>query len=77
MKHKSNLESIKKAIDILGDLTKFSIALSISYQTGMAWKHGRRTPSPIHCIKIQQLTNGEVKAIDILPEYPWKDFSQI
>jgi len=72
-KQKANLEMIKKAIDILGGLTKLSKNANVSYQSVVDWKGGRKTPSPISCQKIEKATDGKVKAKDILPDYPWEE----
>ena len=77
MKQQANLEIMNQAIDQMGGLTKFSLDLKISYQTALNWKHGRRAPSPLHCAKIERATEGKIKAKDILPDYPWDDFSQL
>lgn len=77
MLYKANLESLKKAIELLGSVTKFSLDVGISYQTAMSWKHGRRVPSPLYCLKIETLTEGKVKARDILPDYPWDELSNV
>lgn len=72
-RQKSNTEILKKAIDILGGLTQLSIKINVSYQTVLDWKHGRRTPTPTNCQKIEKATDGQIKAEEILPDYPWHE----
>lgn len=70
-KNQSNLESIKRAIEIAGGMTKLSLTANIGYQSILDWKSGRKTPSIANCLKLEKATNGEVKAEDILPDFPW------
>ena len=72
-RHQPNLEMIRKAIDIMGGLTSLSVKINVSYQSVLDWKHGRRVPGPINCQKIEKATDGQVKAKDILPDYPWDE----
>ena len=72
-RQKSNLEILKRAIDILGGLTQLSIKVNVSYQTALDWKHGRRIPTPTNCQKIEKATDGQIKAEEILPDYPWNE----
>ena len=72
-RQKSNLEIIKKTIEIVGGLTQLSIKINVSYQTVLDWKHGRRTPTPTNCQKIEKATDRQIKAEDILPDYPWDE----
>jgi len=46
---------------------------NVSYQSVLDWKHGRASPSPINCQKIEKATEGQIKAEDILPDYPWEE----
>ncbi len=68
-----NLESVQKAIDLLGGATQLSLKINVSYQTVVSWKHGRRFPNVVNCQKIEKATDGKVKAKDILPDYPWDE----
>ena len=71
VKMQANLEEINRAIEMTGGLTSFSLKVNISYQTALNWKHGRRTPAPLYCSKIEEITEGIIKKEDILPGYPW------
>jgi DNA-binding transcriptional regulator YdaS (Cro superfamily) len=68
-----NFEQILKAIEILGGLTMFARKINVSYQTALDWKHGRRTPTPLNCMRIEKATEGKIKAEDILPDYRWEE----
>ena len=71
-KYHANLEYIKKAIEIAGGIQQLSVKADVSYQSILEWKSGRKTPTPTNCQKIEKGTNGEVKAEEILPDYPWE-----
>ena len=71
---KFNTEEIKKAIEIVGGVTKLAKELEVSYHTVLTWKNGRSSASPLNCINIEKVTKGKVKRENILPEYPWKSF---
>ncbi|CAB4218462.1 HTH_XRE domain containing protein [uncultured Caudovirales phage] len=72
-RQRPNFEMINKAIAIAGNLTELARRVNVSYQTALDWKHGRRVPTPTNCQKIEKATNGEVKAEEILPCYPWEE----
>lgn len=71
-KNSANLELIEKAIKLAGSMTALSNKIHVSYQTILEWKKGRKAPSALNCQKIEKATNGEVKAEEILPDYPWE-----
>ncbi len=66
---------ILKAIEIAGGANKLAKLVGVSYQTVLNWKNERFMPSHIHCMHIEKATKGKVKAIDILPNYPWSDLN--
>ena len=70
-KDRFNVEAIIKAIEIAGGMTKLCSKAHIGYQSLLDWKSGRKAPSSSSCLKIEKATNGEVKAEDILPDFPW------
>lgn len=72
-KQRANVESILRAIEIVGGITALSLKANISYQSVIDWKSGRKTPTPTNCQKIEKATEGQVKAQDILPDYPWEE----
>ena len=71
LKHRANLDLIKRAIELAGGMTPLSKKADISYQSILDWKSGRKNPSAINCMKIEKATNGEVRAEEILPDFPW------
>jgi DNA-binding transcriptional regulator YdaS (Cro superfamily) len=74
MKYKTiNTLAIKEAIEIAGGANKLALKIQASYQTILNWKNARGSISPYNCLKIEQATDGKVKAKDILPDYPWDD----
>lgn len=68
---KSNVEAIKKAIEIAGGANKLAAKIGVSYQTILTWKNARSSLSLANCLKIEKATEGKVKAEDILPDYDW------
>ena len=66
-------EAIKKAIEAAGGAKDLAAKVGVSYKTVLDWKNGRVKLSPINCVKMEKLTNGEVKREEILPDYPWDD----
>jgi DNA-binding transcriptional regulator YdaS (Cro superfamily) len=72
LKHKANLEAIKKAVEIAGGNTQLSLKANISYQAIVDWKSGRKAPSIESCIKIEKATEGQINRKDLLPDFPWE-----
>lgn len=62
------MKSIKKAIKIIGTQVKMSKLLGIKASQIHKWLLHIRLPSVRNAIKIEEVTNGQVKAIDILNE---------
>lgn len=77
MKQYYNVEAIKKSVEFFGSIHQFSIALNTTYGTVLKWVHGKGTPSPLSCIKIEKATKGEVKKEDIRPDFDWKNFKKL
>jgi DNA-binding transcriptional regulator YdaS (Cro superfamily) len=73
-REKVNIDKIKEAIEIAGGMGPLSEKGKISYQAISNWKTGKKSPSSESCRKIEKVTQGKVKAKDILPYYPWDDF---
>ena len=73
-KYEVNKEVLQKAIDMLGGVSALAEKSKISYQSIIDWRSGRKAPSPISCKKIEKAINGEIKAEEFLPDYPWEDF---
>ena len=72
----ASIDAIKKAIDIVGGNTQLSLKANISYQSIIDWKSGRKSPTPLNCIKIEKATDGKVNRREILPEFPWDELNQ-
>ncbi len=68
-----NVEAVNRAIELAGGATQLSLKINVSYQTVVGWKHGRKYPNVVNCQKIEKATDGQVKAEDILPDYPWEE----
>lgn len=66
-----NKDEIKRAVKILGSVMKLARALEVGELSVYRWTSGKSAPDPINCLKIQKLTNGQVKAKDIRPDYEW------
>ena len=61
-------KSIKKAVDHYGSQQLMADAIGCSQASVSMWLSSTRKPSAYHAKKIQTVTNGLVKARDILPE---------
>lgn len=72
-RYEANLEKLREAIDIAGGVSALSLKSKISYQSIIDWRSGRKGPSNVSCKKIEKATNGQVKARDLLPDYPWDE----
>lgn len=69
----ASIDAIKRAIDIVGGNTQLSLKANISYQSIIDWKSGRKSPTPLNCIKIEKATDGAVNRREILPDFPWEE----
>lgn len=65
---KSLNKELYKAFEIYGGLGLFADNMGVSKQTVSAWYHRRYEISLKNAIKIEKMTNGEVKALNILPD---------
>jgi DNA-binding transcriptional regulator YdaS (Cro superfamily) len=70
---KYNVVAIEKAIEIVGGAERLARKLDISYQAVRNWQHGFAVPNILSCVKIEKITDGNVKREDILPDYPWDE----
>lgn len=68
-----NVDSIAKAIEIIGGGERLARKIETSYQTVLNWKNGFSVPSIVNCVKIEKATEGKIKREDILPDYPWDE----
>lgn len=66
---KFNADKIKEASEIVGSSYKLAISMGVGVVAVYAWIHGRSTPDPINCLKIEKATGGKVKARDIRPDF--------
>lgn len=69
MRRKFNVDKIKEAIEICGGKNNLAQKINMSYVAVCDWATGKKTPSPESCFRIEKVTNGKVKAKDILPPY--------
>ena len=72
-RYKMNLDALKKAIEIVGGVGTLASKSAVSYQSIIDWRSGKKSPSAESCKKIEKATEGQVKAEDILPDYPWSE----
>ncbi len=71
--NRCNYDLIKEAIIFAGGATALAKKMNVSYHTVLTWKNGRSSISTTNCQKIEKLTEGKIKARDILPDYPWEE----
>lgn len=72
-----NMEAIKKASEICGSMSKLALSIGANYGSVFKWMHGKATPSPLYCMKIEKITDGQVKKEEIRPDFDWKRFKLI
>jgi DNA-binding transcriptional regulator YdaS (Cro superfamily) len=60
--------TIAKAIEIVGTQREFARCLSISPGLVSQWKNGTRPVAANHCLAIEAVTKGAVKAKDLRPD---------
>lgn len=70
---KCNLEAVKKAIETVGGAKQLASAIGVSYKSVLDWNTGRTGIALGNALKIEKATDGQVKAEDILPDYPWDE----
>ncbi len=68
-----NIDAILSAIKLFKTAEKFARAIDVSYSTVLNWKSGRFAPSPLNCLKIENITQGQIKKESILTNYDWKN----
>jgi len=67
-KNKVKNPALAKAIHIAGGVVELSKQLNVPHSSVSRWLH-TKIPVPIkHAIKIETLTNGEIKAKDLRPD---------
>lgn len=64
--------SVQEAIKITGGAKQLASKVGVSYKTVLDWKNGRTGISLPNCLKIEQATEGKIKAKDIAPPRPWE-----
>lgn len=72
MAYSVNADKIKEAADLMQGGRKLARELRVGYSTVGYWLRGEKSPTIENALKTQELTNGVVSAVDILPDYPWK-----
>jgi DNA-binding transcriptional regulator YdaS (Cro superfamily) len=70
-----NVEAIQKACQLVGSAHKLSQLTGTSYMTVQKWRHGKATPSPLNCMRVEKATHGLIKKEEIRPEFDWINFS--
>jgi DNA-binding transcriptional regulator YdaS (Cro superfamily) len=67
-----NRDMIKRAINMFGSSNRLALELKVTVITVYKWRDGKAVPSPENCLKIEKVTNGQVKARDIRPDLDWE-----
>jgi len=63
--------AMEKAVSFFGGVLKLSEKLNVQQSSVSKWLHSK-LPVPIkHAVKIEELTNGEIKAKDLRPDLKW------
>lgn len=63
-----NIDAIMKAIALVGSISRLAIETKVTRVSVTKWKNGKAIPTLENCLRIQQVTNGQVQATDIRPE---------
>ncbi len=58
---------VEKVINFFGTQGNTANALGCSQTTVCKWLHGKMNVSSFYALKIEKLTNGEFKAVDLCP----------
>ena len=61
------MSNLAAFVDAYGT-TKLAEELGVSVSLVSSWRHGRYRVAPRHCLAIERLSNGLVKAADMQPE---------
>ena len=61
-------DQIRRAVEIVGSQKAMGEALRITPGFVSQWCNGTRQVSPRYCLKIQKLTKGKVKAVQLRPD---------
>lgn len=67
---------VEEAIKIAGSMTNLSKKMKVNYQSISDWKTGKKAPNAANARKMENATEGKIKAIDILPNYNWDDLEK-
>lgn len=60
-------QKIKEIITFFGTQQKLGSALGCSQTTVFKWLHNQMNITPLHALKIEKLTNGKFKAVELCP----------
>jgi DNA-binding transcriptional regulator YdaS (Cro superfamily) len=61
------MNALSSFIDAYGT-TKLAEELGVSVSLVSSWRHGRYRVAPRHCLAIERLSSGQVRAADMQPE---------
>jgi len=65
------MNSIQKAISLLGGPSKTASALGVTPQAVCFWRDGKRQFPTEHCPRIELLTGGAVRCEGLRPDVEW------
>lgn len=68
-------KSIEKAVELCGSQKKLAQKLGVTQQLISYAIQGKRRLSVINAIKIEKVTNGEVKRKEIRPDIDWNELN--
>lgn len=71
---KKNIQAVADAISHAGSKQLLAQMVGVSYKTVLDWASGRSGISIPNALKIEKITNGKVKAKDLI-NFPWDDLS--
>jgi len=65
------MNSLHQAIRYVGSQAELARRLGVRPQLISQWKSGKRPIPPARAAQIEEITQGEVKRQDLLPDFPW------
>jgi DNA-binding transcriptional regulator YdaS (Cro superfamily) len=65
------MEALLRAIELIGSQAELARRLGVRPQLISQWTQGKRPLPPIRAAQIEELTEGQVTRLQLLPDFPW------
>jgi DNA-binding transcriptional regulator YdaS (Cro superfamily) len=70
-------ESVYKAADVVGSLSKLALEIGVSKQLMNHWARGISEVPVVHCVKIESISQGVVMRWDLRPNDWWQIWPEL